>query len=465
MQTRNKIDYRLFVVVGILILVLISAVVLSASQNKNLVDINNDISLDNSDEEIDWNRYQTYEVGLSDSLTITKSGTYYLTGSISDGLIKVDAGVDDVRLLLDNVSIHNSSGPAIACFSANNLVIELVGDNYLSDGTVFDSSYDEDVNGAIYSKEDLIFQGNGSLNLVANYQDGIVGKDDVKFKGGHYKVEAVDDGIRGKDSVYVVSGDFSINVKGDAITSTNSIDRDKGFILISGGVFEISAGDDGIRANHELRIDGGTINILNSYEGLEAQVIAINGGNISISSNDDGVNAGNKASNENTDSSCILSINGGEIYINAGGDGVDSNGYIYFNGGSTIIDGPTNDGNGSLDSGLGITMNGGVVIAVGSSGMAETLGNSSSVNNLSMFFPQQLGANTKIEIKNADNITILSHISAKKFNYLAAGSTDFTLGEAYTVYINEEKFQDFIISGATTTVGSGNNIFNRGFRR
>lgn len=465
MRTRNKIDYRLFVVANILILVLILAVVLGISQNKNLVDINNDISLDNSDEEIDWNRYQTYEVGLSDSLTITKSGTYYLTGSISDGLIKVDAGVDDVRLLLDNVSIHNSSGPAIACFSANNLVIELVGDNYLSDGTVFDSSYDEDVNGVIYSKEDLIFQGNGSLSLAANYQDGIVGKDDVKFKGGHYKIEAVDDGIRGKDSVYVVNGDFSINVKGDAITSTNSIDRDKGFILISGGVFEISAGDDGIRANHELCIDGGTINILSSYEGLEAQVIAINGGNISISSNDDGVNAGNKASNDNTDSSCVLSINGGEVYINAGGDGVDSNGYIYFNGGSTIIDGPTNDGNGSLDSGLGITMNGGVVIAVGSSGMAETLGNSSSVNNLSMFFSQQLGANTKIEIKNADNITILSHISAKKFNYLAAGSTDFTLGETYAVYINEEKFQDFIISGVTTTVGSGNNIFNRGFRR
>lgn len=462
----NRIDFRVVIVVLLLILTLATAIVINIEKSSNnAVDINNDITLDNGDAKIDWSKYQTFDVELSESFTISQSGTYHLVGELSDGLITVNAGTNEVRLLLDNVSLNNSSGPVIACYSAKNLTIELVGENHMSDSTSYNSSFDEDVNGVIYSKADLVFQGEGSLSLTANFQDGIVGKDDVGFNGGHYVVNAADDGIRGKDSVYVMDGEFTINSVGDGIISTNSIDRDKGFVLIENGSFYIDVGDDGIRADHELRIDGGIISISQSYEGLEAQVIAINGGEISINASDDGINAGNKSSDTQVDTSCVLSINDGSVYINSSGDGVDSNGYIYFNGGTTIVDGPTRNDNGALDSGAGITMNGGTVIAVGSNGMAESLGDTSKVYNISLFFSSQVGANSRIDIRDSNDDVILSHVSAKPFSHLAAGSPAFSLGETYTIYLDDQKYQDFVVSGITTTIGNNHNIFNNGFRR
>ena len=236
------------------------------------------------------------------------------------------------------------------------------------------------------------------------------------------------------------------------------------------GEINISSGDDGIHANRELIIDGGDIYIAKSYEGIEAQVITINDGNLNIVANDDGINAGGGADDSATtsnkdhktigafdaDENCILAINGGEIYINAAGDGVDSNGWLYFNGGTTTIDGPTNNGNGSLDSGMGIIMNGGEVLAVGSSGMAETLGDTSSVNNISIYLTSIQSANTLIEIKDNSDETILEHNSIKQFSNITFGSPSLQLGSIYTLYLNGEKYSDFTISGVTTTIGRDN---------
>ena len=156
------------------------------------------------------------------------------------------------------------------------------------------------------------------------------------------------------------------------------------------------------------------------------------------------------------DANCELTFNGGNIYVNASGDGVDSNGYIYFNDGKVVIDGPTNNGNGALDSGLGIIMNGGEVIAVGSNGMAETLGNTSGIYNISVYFANQQAAGTKIEIRNSNDETIIEHTSAKTFAHAAIGSAYFELGETYAIYLNGEKYQDFTINNIVTTVGNSN---------
>ena len=176
---------------------------------------------------------------------------------------------------------------------------------------------------------------------------------------------------------------------------------------------------------------------------------------------DDGINAGGSSDNASTnamagDANCELTINGGNVYVNAAGDGVDSNGYTYFNGGKVIVDGPTNNGNGSLDSGLGIIMNGGEVIAVGFSGMASNLGSASSINNISVYFTSSQSAGTKIEIKNSNDETILEHTSAKTFNHMSAGSAYFKTGETYTIYLNGTKYQDFVIADIVTTVGNSN---------
>lgn len=101
-------------------------------------------------------------------------------------------------------------------------------------------------------------------------------------------------------------------------------------------------------------------------------------------------------------------------------------------------------------------MSGGEVIAVGSSGMAETLGSSSSVYNASIYLSSSKPAKTQIEIKNAAGETIIEHTSAKAFVHIAVGSEKFIAGETYTIYLDGEKYTTFTISGIVTTVGNSN---------
>ena len=424
----------------LVILMLAIALVLNFNYNAENNNTTDAIDIDNGDTKIDWDSYPSYNVELSGTYNITAPGTYYISGAIEDGGIFIKLNDNGVaRLILQDVSIKNSSGPAIACYSGEDLVIRLEGSNYLEDGASYDSSFDEDMKGAIYSKADLTFNGTGTLTLTANHQDGIVSKDDLKINGGSYNITASDDGIRGKDSVYIVDGDIKISARGDGIKSTNEKDLRKNFVLISGGKIEI----------------------LKSSEGIEARRVIIDNGEVSIYANDDGINANGNTSTTSrsgmmdTNENAAIIINGGNTYVNAAGDGLDSNGYIYINGGNTVVDGPTNSGNGALDAGISIVMNGGTALAVGASGMAESLGQNSAIYNVSIFFDSTLAKGTLVEIKNSADNTIISHTSAKTFSHMAVGSPQFTVGETYIIYINGIKYDQFTISEIVTTVGNG----------
>jgi len=132
---------------------------------------------------------------------------------------------------------------------------------------------------------------------------------------------------------------------------------------------------------------------------------------------------------------------------------------VYFNGGKVVVDGPTNNGNGTLDAGAGIVMNGGTVIAVGASGMAETLGVNSAIYNVSVYFTTTLAKGTLVEIKDSAGETVISHTSAKTFSHLAAGTDKFVNGGIYAIYVNGEKYEEFTITSVTTTVGNSNGNF------
>ena len=513
----RKRDVSSFIVILLLIIsALTVAIIINNTVDSDNVYFNAKMfDVDNGDTKINWDKYSTSYIDLSQlsgPLSISESGVYHLTGTLNNQAVIVNGVNKKVKLILDNVEINNQNGPAIACLEGDDLVIELIGLNTLEDGETYSLDYDEDVNGVIYSKADLTLLGEGYLYITANYADGIVSKDDLKVANGYYRITAKDDGIRGKDSVYILAGDYRIESGADAIKSTNEDTSGKGFVLIEdgnysitatgkgmkavngilikggdflidskddaihsndyaeilGGRISINSGDDGLHADKRLIIGDGEINVLKSYEGMEAQAVTINGGHISINASDDGINAGGgtdgSANNRpgmgqfdvNTD--CILTINDGTIRISASGDGLDSNGYLYINGGSLIVDGPTNDGNGALDAGGGIIMSGGEVIAAGSSGMAETLGSNSLVNNISVYFDSQQATGTKVEIKNSADETVMEYVSKKSFNHLAAGSSNFEYGESYTIYINGDYYNSFTISSVTTTIGNMNNV-------
>ena len=511
-------DSRWLIVFVIIIAVITAASIINTQQNTDIAArIEQAINVADDDLRIDWSHYQSTNIKLTSSIDITKSGVYRLTGALYNGSVNVKLGEDGVaKIILDNVIINNTSGPAITCYSGDSLVIELIGSNTIIDSSDYDTKYDEDVKGTIYSKTDLYFTGDGTLDLTGNHEDGIISKDNLTFRSGTYNITAQNEAIRGRDSVHITNGDFTIESSSHAIESTNDVDAGRGFIYIENGGFNliaggkglksaqstligggnfmlettddaihsdgyigvtdgnisINSGDDAIHANRELEVSGGTINVAKSYEGLEAQKITIKDGDISVTTLDDGINAGGGADNSSTirpnqspfktDENCVLAIDGGQLYINSAGDGIDSNGWLYINGGSIVVDGPTDNGNGALDAGMGIVMNGGNVIAIGASGMAENLGKTSSVNNLDIYLNQIYPADTKIEIKDSSDNIITSHTSAKSFSHIAAGSSSFTIGNNYYLYIDDELYANITISGIVTTIGNNRNMINHG---
>ena len=395
--------------------------------------------------EKDFSNYDQNEIDLSkenEVVEITTEGVYTLTGEIN-GYVKVETE-GDVKLILDNVTIKNSNGPAIYVVSAKNVYIELVGESTLEDSSQY-SGYDEDVTSCIYSKDDLFITGDGTLNIKANYEDGIVSKDDLTVSSGTINIESKDDGIRGKDSVTIKDGTFTINAGGDGIKSTNDEDAEKGIITIEKGTFTIKSNNDGIQAETTLTIEDGTFNITtngdskssNTYnewsaktssdeestKGIKAGInIIINGGTYDLSTTDDGIHSnGNVTINDGkfnitSDDDAIhadgmveinkgtftisahegveatyVKINGGDINISASDDGINagnkSSNYsvaIEINGGNTTIKMGSGDTDG-IDSNGNIFINGGTINITGNSafdydGKAEYNGGTIIVN-------------------------------------------------------------------------------------
>ena len=172
-------------------------------------------------------------------------------------------------------------------------------------------------------------------------------------------------------------GEFTINSTDDSIHSN-------GNITITGGSYTITSGDDGVHADSTLTIEDGSITVTKSYEGLEANDIIINGGTMYVTASDDGVNAaggqdqssqGGRPGQNNFNpgapgggaSNASITVNGGYLFVVASGDGVDSNGSLSFNGGTTIVQGPSTGGNFAIDADGTVGFNGGTVMAVCSS--------------------------------------------------------------------------------------------------
>ncbi|MGM9643786.1 MAG: carbohydrate-binding domain-containing protein [Eubacteriales bacterium] len=177
-------------------------------------------------------------------------------------------------------------------------------------------------------------------------------------------------GIKAGNSITIQAGTINIKSYDDAVHANNDDALENGEIptgdvVIEGGILTIYTNDDGIHADGTLTISGGTVNVTNSYEGLEGTYIKITGGNISVVSSDDGINSTVKTGTG-------ITISGGTVYIYAKGDGLDCNSTtsysgIAFDGGCTTII-CNSSGNSAIDTEAGYKYTGGSVIAVMTSG-------------------------------------------------------------------------------------------------
>lgn len=255
-------------------------------------------------------------------------------------------------------------------------------------------------------------------------------------------------GIKSGGTVTVSGGIINADCADDAVHSNGSV-------TINGGKLNISTGDDGIHADTVLTIKNGEINITESYEGLEAPGIEITGGTISLMASDDGLNAG--GSTTETGFTPYITISGGSITANANGDGIDSNGTVSMSGGTLVVFGPTNNGNGALDYDKSFALSGGTLIALGSRGMAQA---PSTLSQPCLSIYSSAAADSTIEVRNSDGNVLLSTITPKQCESLIFSSPDFISGEVYSIYANDALLStvtatDGVSGGGASGTGSG----------
>lgn len=493
------------------------------------------------------------------NVTITKGGTYLLSGTSEDGSLSVKVTEEeDVVLILNGLDLTSKSTSAIKVYEADKVVLTLVSGtkNILRDGENYEEE-DLDPNGAIYSKADLTINGEGELLVYGNYAHGIVSKDDFKMVSGEVTVYAKEDGIKGKDLVAVKDGTLYIEAGSDGIQSTNDEDPEKGIvllengsitissgndgiqaetvleiregtyvlttgggssivstsdnwgnwgpssqveeessdsakglkagtalnilggtfdisssddavhsngnILVKNGVLSISSGDDGIHADDTVEIAGGEIYIEMSYEGIEGAKVIIGDGKIHVGAKDDGINTagGNDSSSLNgrpgqnmfTSDGSFLSITGGEITISAEGDGIDVNGDAEMSGGLVLIEGPVNDGNSAVDYNGTFTVSGGTMLALGSSGMAMNV-SETSTQGAFLLNGKAIASGVTLVILTVHGDELFSYTTEKSSASLLFTSEELTQGESYVVLSGGEELSEVTLTSLVTTIGA-----------
>ena len=254
-------------------------------------------------------------------VTIALPGTYVLSGQLDNGSVQVNLEyAGEVRLILNNASIHNEDGAAIYVAEAGKTIITLAEGttNTLSDGAEYNLEDEQDEpNGTLFSKDDLTINGSGKLVIEANYNNGIVSKDKLLIADGEYVIESVDDGVTGRDILAIRQGSFTLNTSGDALRATNDNEDQLGAIYIADGNFTIHSEADAIDSIGEILIESGSFTI-QTGEGAE--------------STDSSANSA-KAIKAATD----ITIQKGEFDIDAADDAVHSNDSVSIYGGSFLI--------------------------------------------------------------------------------------------------------------------------------
>ncbi len=293
------------------------------------------------------------------TVTILDEGTYVLTGSLTGQLV-VDAPEDaKVQLVLRGVTVHSESSAALYVKQADKVVVTLEGENALSCGDSFTAIDENNIDGAVYAKSDLTFNGAGSLTVTAPGGHGIVGKDDVVFTGGSYVITCSGHGVDANDSVRCVGAALSVDAGKDAIHAENSDDATLGFVYIESGIFSLEAEGDGLSAASTMAILDGSYNVRcgggsengekqssDNWGGFGGGMMPGGGmgghggkgpGGVAFNTVTAADTAEDATSMKGIKAGTDLTISGGTYTIDSADDGLHSNGSLTVTGGSITI--------------------------------------------------------------------------------------------------------------------------------
>ena len=275
-------------------------------------------------------KYTGYEIDGTD-VSITAAGTYVFSGDCDNGSITVKKGVTGVTIVLNGLTLTNDDSAAITLNkTAEASLIAAAG----TTNTVADTEGPSDENAAVKVKSGaaLAIGGTGTLTVDGNAKNGIKGAADAVITVAEVKlsINAANDGLSCDDELNITGGTLSITAGGDAVkaspdTGENPDTTSLGNVTISGGTLTLNAAEDGIQADGDLTISGGTFHVKTngghttaltddsaSCKGFKAgKTLTVTGGTLTVDSADDALHA-------NTD----VTISGGTLTLATGDDGV-----------------------------------------------------------------------------------------------------------------------------------------------
>lgn len=328
----------------------------------------------------------------SQDVLIQRGGVYRLTGSLTGAQLKVEAGKGEkVTLILDGLHIE-ADGPAIEIKKTGQASV------VLASGTENSLISNGKARAALSCTTALDISGEGALRFVCPQGDGLYGKDSLMIRGGQLVIEA---------------------------------------------------GNDGVKSRGPVSIQGGSLQVLDSQEGIEGSAVSISGGIILIKARDDGINAA--SSGDKVDPRQLaepevknhsILISGGELTITSRGDGMDANGDLLISGGVIRISGPESGEDGALDADGKMAISGGSLMAFGAAAEAEMpqgVGQTSSLIVLENWVP----ARQEVQVKNAAGEAILSFTPVHGWDSVALSDPLILKGQPYTLEAGGEKLADF----------------------
>ncbi len=442
--------------------------------------------IDSAEGEDDPNTRTAGAIHAKCALTINGSGSLTVqadyhngihtkkTLKIMDGNIQVEAADDGVKgknaVVIQGGSLTVNAGEdGIQCSETENtqqgyiwieggkVSITAQGDGIDASLYLLQKGGEVTVNAIGTARKEGTSQGGGMYRpgMGGSSQDGYETNSD-----GYYKIDPK--GVKAGATISLTGGTMTVHSTGHALQSKGS--------LTVGGEMDLRvkayceafrANSKGLTAEGDLLVSGGSVTVEYCYEGLESAngAVYITGGSVRVEyAVDDGFNASaggsmmgggmmppgmggwdQPAEEESTDSDRTTGIffTGGYTYVNAFGDGLDSNGDIAISGGTVIVAGPTNGGNGALDCGDNrntVSVTGGILVAYGSSGMAEAP-DASVTTQCSIAYSAglQAGGTLAIVDSKGDPVIALQIADGNIGQHVVISCPGLVQGESYTL--------------------------------